>query len=273
MNDRQSSRTGYTMGYDEDFRQMLDRRSAETHARHLLPHLRPGMRMLDVGCGPGTISVGLARTVAPGELVGIDVEQSQIDLAQAAATAGGHTNARFRVADITALPFADNSFDVAHCHAVLNHVPDTQAALREVRRVLKPGAIISCREFIGESSFNEPDHADFRAAWTVFIGLMKANGGHPDMGKQLKPQLVAAGFADITFTASFEVFNTPEDIAFFHSLVVDWFFSPKIIAAATGFGLATHDQFEQWRKTYDDWREAPRAVGAIAFGEAIAFNP
>ena len=267
-----STRTGYTMGYDEDFRQMLDRRSAETHAKHLLPHLRSGMRLLDFGCGPGTISVGLARAVEPGEFVGVDIEESQVDLARAAAVAGGHHNASFQVGDVTNLPFDDNSFDVAHCHAVLNHVPDTRAALDEIRRVLKPGGLISCRELIGESSFSEPA-ADLREAWSLFTRLIEANGGHPQMGKELKARLIEAGFTDVAATASFETFSTPEDIAFFYGLVVDWFFSPKLMAAATMYGLATHEQFEKWRASHDAWRDAPGAVGATAFGEAIATKP
>ncbi len=103
----------YTMGYSEEFLQLLHRRSAQTHAAYLLPHLKPGLQVLDFGCGPGTISVGLAKAVEPGE---------------------------FHVGDVTALPFEDDSFDVAHCHAVLMHVPDTKAVLAEVKRVLKPGA-------------------------------------------------------------------------------------------------------------------------------------
>ena len=108
--------TSYTMGYSEEFRQMLNRRSAESHAVHLMPLLEPGMRVLDFGCGPGTISVGLARAVDPGEVHGIDIEESQINLARAAAEAGGHRNATFHVGDVTDLPFDDHSFDVAHCH-------------------------------------------------------------------------------------------------------------------------------------------------------------
>ena len=146
MNEHARPDTGqsdYTMGYSEDFLQLLDRRSAETHATYLLPHLKPGLRVLDFGCGPGTITVGLARTVEPGEVHGIDMEESQIGMARSAAEAGGHSNANFHVGDITALPFEDNSFDVAHCHAVLMHVPDTAAVLSEVKRVLKPGGIIA----------------------------------------------------------------------------------------------------------------------------------
>ena len=69
----------YTMGYSEEFLQLLDRRSAETHAAYLLPHLQSGFRVLDFGCGPGTVTVGLARAVEPGEVHGIDMEESQIE--------------------------------------------------------------------------------------------------------------------------------------------------------------------------------------------------
>ena len=126
MQDNTPADHAYTMGYSEEFQQLLRRRSADTHAAYLLSHLSPGMRLLDFGCGPGTISMGLARAVEPGELHGVDVEESQIDMARSAARAGGHANASFHVGDVTALPFEDNYFDAAHCHAVLMHVPDTQ---------------------------------------------------------------------------------------------------------------------------------------------------
>ena len=143
MSDRTHTTFEYTMGYSEEFRQLLNRRSVETHASHLLPYLKPGLRVLDFGCGPGTISVGLAKAIEPGELHGIDVEESQIDLARSAAESGGHRNAIFHVGSATRLPFEDDYFDAAHCHAVLMHIPDTQATLSEVRRVLKPGGIIA----------------------------------------------------------------------------------------------------------------------------------
>ena len=167
MSDQTPKEQGYTMGYSEEFLQLLHRRSADTHAAHLLPHLKSGLRVLDFGCGPGTISVGLATAVAPGELHGIDMEESQINMARAAAKAGGHGNATFHVGDVTDLPFDDNYFDVAHCHAVLMHVPDTESTLAEVKRVLKPGGIISSREFILGSSFLEPGAEETAPAWAA----------------------------------------------------------------------------------------------------------
>ena len=87
MQDNTLADHAYTMGYSEEFQQFLRRRSADTHAAYLLPHLSPGMRLLDFGCGPGTLSVGLARAVEPGELHGVDVEESQVDMARSAARA------------------------------------------------------------------------------------------------------------------------------------------------------------------------------------------
>ncbi len=75
----------YTMGYSAEFQQMITRRGARINTSHLLPHLKPGMQVLDFGCGPGTIFVGLARAVAPGMLHGIDMEASQIEMARDAA--------------------------------------------------------------------------------------------------------------------------------------------------------------------------------------------
>ena len=261
-----SPTAAYTMGYSDDFQKLLRRRNAGSSAAHLLPHLKPGMRVLDFGCGPGTISVGLAKAVEPGELHGIDMEESQIEMARAAASAGGHRNAAFQTADVTDLPFEDGSFDVAHCNALLMHVPDTKAVLTEVRRVLKPGGIISSREMFVDSSFLEPE---LSGGWDTFSKLITANGGHPQMGKELKRVFLEAGFSDISAGVSFEPFVTDEDIDFLHDFIIGWFFAPGTVEAATKHGLATEEQFSDWRALLDQWRETPGALAGFAWGEAI----
>ena len=205
-----SPTASYTMGYSEEFRQLLNRRSSETHAFYL----KSGLRVLDFGCGPGTITVGLARAVDPGEVHGIDAEVSQIDLARAACDAGGHANATFHVGDVTNMPFEDNFFDVAHYHAVLMHVPDTAAVLAEVKRVLKPRGLLASRESIIASCFLDPVGNNLSHGWDVFGRLLAGNGGHPQMGKELKNLVVEAGFTGARVSASFDFFNSAEDVAF-----------------------------------------------------------
>ena len=268
-----SANSSYTMGYSDEFLKFLDRRNAETNAAHLLVRLKPGMRVLDLGCGPGTISMGLAKAVDPGELHGMDMEETQIEIARAAATAGGHRNAVFRTGDATRLPYEDTSFDAVHCHAVLMHVPDTDAVLAEVKRVLKSGGLISAREMIGSSSFAEPAFEALADAWLTFSKLLEANGSHPEMGKELPRRFLEAGFSVIHRSASFEYFGTPEDVAFYHAFSVSWFFAPETVEAAIKYGLATQEKFDNWRRLLDQWRDSPGAVSAIAWGEAIGQKP
>ena len=260
-----ASASAYTMGYSDDFQKLLRRRNAETSAAHLLQYLEPGMRVLDFGCGPGTISVGLAKAVDPGELCGVDMEASQIETARAAAEAGGHRNAVFQTGDVTDLPFEDDSFDVAHCHAVLMHAPDTAAVLAEARRVLKPGGIISSREMFVDCSFLEPPMKD---GWETFAKLIEANGGRPQAGRELKRLFIEAGFSDISASVSFEPFCTDEDIDFLHDFIAGWFFSPATVEAAVKYGIAARKQFDGWRRTLDQWKDTPGALAAFAWGEA-----
>ncbi|MCY4107853.1 MAG: methyltransferase domain-containing protein [Chloroflexi bacterium] len=263
----------YTMGFSEEYLQALRRFSAESHAGHLLPYLRPGLRVLDFGCGPGAISAGLATAIAPGELHGVDVEESQVALARAVARAGKHANAIFHVADVTDLPFEDGFFDAAHGHSILTHVPDTHAALAEVKRVLKPGGILSCREMICESSFTYPDFGVIRNSWDMFEDLLVADDGHPQMGKEIKGHLVQAEFENIRVSASFSAYSTPEDIAFIYGLANQWFLSPEITEAAIKYGASTEELCNDIRASYDKWKRHPGAFCAIAYGEAIADKP
>jgi ubiquinone/menaquinone biosynthesis C-methylase UbiE len=145
------------------------------------------------------------------------MEESQIDLARSFAKEGRHDNATFRVGDVTDLPFEDGFLDVAHCHNVLMHVPDTQAVLSEVKRVLKPGGIISGREMISESSFTHPGFGVMRKAWDMFEDLISNDDGHPQMGKDMKAHFLEAGFTNIRITASFDVYSTPEEVAFIYA--------------------------------------------------------
>jgi len=252
---------------------LLKGHTVHSHAAHLLPYLQPGQRVLDFGCGPGTISVGLAKAIEPGELHGIDIKHAQIDLARSVADAGGHTNATFRVGDVTDLPFDDDYFDLAHGHSILTYVPDTQAVLAEVKRVLKPGGLISVREGIIGSSFVAPDFELLGDAWITFAELITADDGHPHIGRDLKRHLLEAGFTDLKPTASFTSHTTAEEVAFFWAVIRDWFLSSAVREAATEYGVISHRHLDNVVHAFDQWSRHPGAFSAFAYGECLAYKP
>ena len=273
MTQETSATPDYTMGFSEEMLEAMRRSTAEGDAAFLLPYLRPGLRVLDFGCGLGSISVGLARKVAPGELHGVDMEESQVELARSVASANRRDNAIFHVADVTDMPFEDGFFDVAHCHNVLMHVPDTAAVLAEVKRVLKPGGIIGCREMITGSSFTHPDFGVMRKAWDMLEDLLAADDGHPQMGKDLKAHVVGAGFTNPRMSASFDIYSTPEDIEFIYGISMSWFLSPEVTEAAIKYGASTEELCNEIRDAYLTWKGHPGASIGIAFGEVVAGKP
>ena len=269
----QSATPDYTMGFGPEIVESMRRYTAENNAAYLLPSLRPGMRVLDFGCGPGTISVGLAKRVAPGELHGVDMEESQVEIAKAVARANGVDNAIFHVGDVTELPFEDNYFDAAHCHMVLMHVPETADVLREIKRVLKPGGVIASREMINDSCFSQPDFGVLRYAWDMFSDLLAADDGHPQMGKELKERFVEAGFTNIRVSSSIDIYATPQDVQFIHGVANNWFLAPEIVEAAIKYGATTRELCDSIRVAYERWVTHPGAVCGLAFGEALAGKP
>ena len=269
----ESSTPDYTMGFGEEMIESLRRFTAETHAGHLLPYLRPGQRILDIGCGPGTISVGLAKAVHPGEMHGVDMEESQIDLARQVAQAQRQDNAVFHVGDVNSLEFEEGFFDVVHCHNLLMHVPDTHAVLTEVKRVLKPGGLFASREMICESSFTHPDFGVIGMSWGMFQDLLQADDGHPQMGKELKGHFLAAGFENVRTANSFDIYSAPADVAFIYGFAKKWFLSPEITEAAIKYGATTKELCLKMGDAYDRWLSHPGAMCALAFGEATANKP
>ena len=121
-------------------------RTAMTQAAYILPYLQPGMRLLDVGCGPGSITIGLAEHLAPGAVDALDIEQRRLDQAAALARENDVQNVQFHLGSAYQLPFPDNMFDVVFEHMVLMHLSEPTVALKEAYRVLKPGGIFGGRD-------------------------------------------------------------------------------------------------------------------------------
>jgi SAM-dependent methyltransferase len=176
-------------------------RTAASHAAFFLPYLRPGMRLLDCGCGPGTLTEGLAAAVAPGPTIGIDADPHE-----AARAAGrGIPGATFTACDATALPFHDAAFDAVHAHALLEHVRRPEDAVAEMRRVLAPGGVIGVATPDWGGFLLIPPDAGAQAALEDYEALQRAReGGDPRVGRRLGALLEGAGLRDVRTAARYE---------------------------------------------------------------------
>ena len=179
----------------ERFAEALEARNASQYAKFFLPYLRPGMSLVDCGCGPGTITLGLAESLAPGSIVGVDVEPGQFKAAQRYARERGITNLQFRVGDLYNLPFPDASLDGAFVHSVLEAIQNPIEALEDVRRVLKPGGVVGVGSvdyggvIIGGQSTEalELFYKIREESWYL-LGI-----GNPFMGRRLRALMIDAG--------------------------------------------------------------------------------
>lgn len=142
-----------------DFEKSLRERSAADYADFLVPHLHDGSLVLDVGCGQGTITIGLAGTA--GHVVGVDLSEEKFGDARNYAADHGIGNAGFRVGSVDALDFPADHFDACLCHSMLETLDHPLDALVEIKRTLKPDGVIgvACVEYGGlvPFSYGTPD--------------------------------------------------------------------------------------------------------------------
>jgi len=178
------------------------KRTAEVEAAFFLPFLKPGMRLLDIGCGPGSITTGLAQRVAPGETIGIDPSSRVTDTAAALANGFSAGRLTFAVGDIYASPFADETFDAVFAHQVLQHLPRPIEALQKARMLLRPGGVIGVRDVDWGSTTFYPDNPGMRRFLTLYYDLARRSGAEPNAGRHLRHWFREAGFGETRVTTS-----------------------------------------------------------------------
>ena len=179
---------------DEWSRAVLARRTGEA-AAFLAPQLRAGMRIIDCGCGPGSITVDLAQAVAPGETIGIDLREDSLWHGRALARERGIANVQFHTASVYQLPYAGGAFDAAFSCAVLQHLAAPLLALKEMRRVVKPGGVIGIVDGSSTMTFRYPTNPLLEAWDKLRARQREHNTGRPPEALQLRMLLRKAGFA------------------------------------------------------------------------------
>lgn len=247
----------YTHGHHESVLRAHRSRTAQNSAAYLLPALTPGLQLLDGGCGPGTITVDLAALVAPGTVTAIEPVPAALDLARDCARERGQHNIDFVVADVHALQFPDNSFDVVHAHQVLQHVADPVTALSEMRRVCKPGGVVAARDSDYAAFTWYPASAELDDWLRLYRDAARANGGEPDAGRHLLAWAHAAGFTDVTPTASATCYGTPAEREHWGGMWADRILQSAIAEQLLDSGAADQATLQAISQAWRSWAENP----------------
>jgi ubiquinone/menaquinone biosynthesis C-methylase UbiE len=249
----------------------LAQRTAEKQAAFFLPYLRSGMDLLDCGCGPGSITLGLARAVAPGQTTGIDIDAKQVELAQSLAEEQGVSTVRFEAATVYELPFGDNSFDAVFSNAVLGHLDDPPAALREIYRVLKVGGVAGIRTADFDGHLFTPTSPIFIRYWKLFAELIAQRGGDVFLGKEQRALLHQAGFGNVRASATYDCYGTLEETRGWGAACSQMLQEDNFIKQLTKLG-AERAEIESMHQAWQEWGENPDAFFAGSFCEAVCWK-
>ncbi len=225
--------------------------------------------MLDVGCGPGTITLDMARRVAPGCVLGIDASDSVIAEATRAAAAAGPLDVRFAAGDLFALDVEPASFGVVHAHQVLQHLADPVGALRAMRRYCAPDGVVAVRDSDYGAMRWYPSDPLLDRWLDVYSRAARANGGEPDAGRHLLAWAHAAGFSAVVPSASVWCFATPEDRAWWGDLWAERITATTLAEQAVARSLATRAELDAMGDAWRRWAEHPDGWFAVMHGELL----
>ncbi|KAH7273206.1 hypothetical protein FSOLCH5_003427 [Fusarium solani] len=244
-------------------------RTVANSANYLIPHLRPDMKILDVGCGPGSITIDLARLVPQGHVAGIEYVPDPLDGARALAASQGVNNVSFDVGDIHSLPFNDDTFDIVHAHQVLQHIADPIKALKEMRRVTKPGGLVACRESASMTWY--PESRTLDKWYRVTAKMAAAKGGNPHPGSHIHVWAEQSGFAkgDISRSAGSWCFSSDEEREYWGGSMGQRARSSGFATMAVEEGFSTVEELEEVQQGWDKFREDGDAWFGLLHGEIL----
>ena len=272
----------YTHGHHPAVVSQHAARTAASSAAFLLPSLETGSRLLDVGCGPGSITVGLARHVGPtGHVCGIDVADAVVLQANAAIAAAelppSQCLARVASAYGLASAFEPNSFDCAYAHQTLQHLSDPVGALAAMISVVRPGGLIALRDADYSSMLGMPTSSGLNEWRRIYRAVCYRNGAEPDAGRHLVRWVRGAGvpMRNINYTASVVVYS-PADEEFRRAWGIAWAarsIESAFAQQARDYGLASRAELESVAQAWRVWADDRESIFYYVNGEVLARLP
>ncbi|MFE6966369.1 methyltransferase domain-containing protein [Agromyces sp. NPDC057679] len=270
MASQSSARDAYTHGHHASVLRIHAWRTVENSAAYLAPHLQAGADVLDVGSGPGTITLDLARRVRPGRVHGIDASAEVVAHATGLAESEGVRNVEFTVGDAYALDEPDDRYDVVHAHQVLQHLARPVDALCEFRRVLKPGGLLAVRDVDYGGVIWSPDSAGLTRWLELYHDVHEWNGGDPRAGRHLKRWVREAGFGDITASGTTWVFASALEREWWGGSWAERATESQFAAHAIESGHSNPEELRAIAQAWRDWAADADGWLLMPHGEILA---
>ncbi len=257
----------YTHGHGEPVLRSHRWRTAENSAGYLLRHLRADLHLLDIGSGPGTITLDLAARVA--RVTALERDATALELTRAEVARRGAGNVDLVVGDAHALDLPDDSFDVVHAHQVLQHLAEPVAALREMARVCRPGGLIAVRDSDYGGFAWHPASPALDDWLRMYSAVARGNHGEPEAGRRLLGWANAAGLDDVSCSSSTWCFATPEDRRWWGGLWADRTTDSALGRQAVERGVASAAQLDRIAAGWRAWAQAPDGWFSVLHGELL----
>ena len=202
MNTSTSDQEYYKQGYDTYVAKTHEWRTAKNCSGYMLSVIKPTDKILDVGCGPGTITYDLGTYVPQGSVIGVEPTKEIIDEASSKGAENGIKNVKFELGSVYKLPYEDDTFDIVHSHQVIIHLKDRVDAIKEMKRVTKPNGYVCCKDGDLESIVVYPTKYDKIREYFTSAALNGYTSG--TCGRRLRELALEAGFSSgsINSTAS-----------------------------------------------------------------------
>lgn len=244
-------------------------RTAATSCGYLLEHLSPGTSLLDVGFGPGSITADLAAIVAPAPVVGLESASGAVDLARALMAERGVDNVTLREGSVYELPFEDGSFDVVHCHQVLQYLSDPPAALREMARVAR--RVVAAREVDYATMHWAPLNPGMEDWLESYRSAARESGGEPDAARHLRAWANAASYdllGEVRLGASTWTYATAESTRWWGDVQAARVLESEQNASLRAIGV-DDDRLARMAADWKAWGEHPDAWFSMVHGELL----
>jgi ubiquinone/menaquinone biosynthesis C-methylase UbiE len=249
--------------------EMFNQRTVNQDAAVIVPHLRPGMRLVDFGCGAGSLTCDFAAVVEPGDVVGFDMSEPAISRARTLAEQSGLSNVQFSVANIYDLELPAESFDVAHFCGVLMYLKEPDRALRLAFQSLKSGGMLAAREAVGGNWFGQTGGSWFAGPCADSIALaisvaadwQKASGSDPSIGRRLRGLLREAGFERLEATPNYSA--ALSNVTALATTMLSIVGRPDIRASAIQSGV-TAERFDRLADEISTWAASEDSIAAVA---------